>query len=182
MFIEIEGIDASGKTTVSKLLAGQMEAVLYKTPPKQLVSKRDEIDANASPKEHYLFYLNGVQIASKEIWDMVASGKNVVCDRYWLSTYVYHVVMGLAVDINDFANITKPDLTILLLVSSDIQMKRFLDRGMSIGDRRMINRQADLAREYKRALAFFEIPQLVIDTDHDCPAEIVEKIKTYLYL
>ena len=82
-------------------------------------------------------------------------------------------------NIDDFSNITQPDLTVLLLVSKDIQAKRFLERGMSIGDRRMVNRQLELAREYKRAITRFEIPQLIINTDHNPPGDVVEKILTY---
>ncbi|MCK5061923.1 hypothetical protein KAR28_05255 [Candidatus Parcubacteria bacterium] len=180
MFITIEGIDGSGKSTISKLFARQADSALYKTPPKNIISKRDEIDAKATPIDHYRFYLDGIYTASKEIWQFLASGKNVVCDRYWLTTYVYHIVMGVSVNINDFLSITQPDLTVLLLVSNNIQAKRFLERGMSIGDRRMINRQLELAREYKRALTNFKIPQLTINTDYDCPAEVVEKIQAHI--
>lgn len=179
MFIVIEGIDCSGKTTVSKLLAKQSESVLYKTPPKNIAAERDVVDAMASPIDHYRFYLDGIYTASKEIWEILASGKNVICDRYWLTTYVYHVVMGVSVNVEDFSAIARPDLTVLLLVSSDVQTKRFLDRGMSIGDRRMINHQLALAREYKLAISKFQIPQLIINTDHDCPAEVVEKIQVH---
>lgn len=180
MFITIEGIDCTGKSTISKLFAKQTDSVLYKTPPKNISPKRDEVDAKASPADHYHFYLDGIYTASKEIWEFLAAGKNVVCDRYWLTTYVYHIVMGLPVNIDDFSNITQPNLTVLLLVSKDIQAKRFLERGMSIGDRRMINHQFELAREYKRAIAKFEIPQLIIDTDYNCPNDIVEKVSAYI--
>ncbi len=180
MFIVIEGIDCTGKSTISKLLAKYTDSVLYKTPPKNISAKRDKVDANASPAGHYLFYLDGIHTASKEIWEFLASGKDVVCDRYWLSTYVYHVVMGLSVNIDDFSKITQPDLTVLLLVSKDIQVKRFIKRGMSIGDRRMINRQFELAREYKRVITKFEIPHLIINTDHNNPDDVVEKILAHI--
>lgn len=180
MFIVLEGIDCCGKSTTARLLAKQLDAVLYKTPPDNIIKRRDEIDANASALEHYLFYLDGIKTASTAIWDLLSSGENVVCDRYWLTTYVYHKIMGVSVNINDFSNITLPDLTVLLLVSSDIQARRFLDRGMSIGDKRMANYQVDLAREYKHMLVKEDIPQLIINTDHNCPAEVVERIQIYL--
>jgi len=178
MFIAIEGIDCSGKSTVSKMLAKERNAILYRTPPKNIIARRDEIDAKATPIEHYRFYLDGIRTASREIWEVLASGKEVVCDRYWLSTYVYHVAMGVSVNTDDFTDIIRPDLTVLLLVSSDVQVKRFLERGMSIGDRRMSNRQLELAKEFKKAMAKFPIPQLIVNTDHHCPAEIVDKIQS----
>jgi len=180
LFISIEGIDCSGKSTVSKLLVKQTDSVLYKTPPKNIILERDKVDAKASPIDHYRFYLDGIYTASKEIWEILASGKNVICDRYWLTTYVYHIVMGVSVNVDDFLNITHPDLTVVLLVSKDTQVKRFLKRGMSIGDKRMINFQSELAREYKRALSKLEIPQLIINTDYDFPVEVAEKIQAHI--
>lgn len=180
MFIVIEGIDCSGKTTISKILAEQRGAILYRTPPNNIIAKRDEVDAKASPIEHYHFYLEGIHTASKEIWEFMASGKDVVCDRYWLSTFAYHVVMGVSVSLDDFVGITQPDLTVLLLVSNDVQVKRFLERGMSTGDRRMINRQLELAKEYKKAITKLTIPQLIINTDLPCPTEIVNKIQSFI--
>ncbi|MFH1745190.1 MAG: AAA family ATPase [bacterium] len=177
MFIVIEGIDCSGKSTASRLFAKENNYVLYKTPPKDIILERDRVDADASPLEHYRFYLGGIHTASRDIWELLASGKNVVCDRYWPTTYIYHKVMGVDVNIDDFSDVTKPDLTVLLLVSSEIQTRRFLDRGMSIGDRRMANSQIELAREYRRVLSQLGIPQLVINTDHNSPAEVVERIQ-----
>ncbi len=180
MFIVLEGIDCCGKSTVASLLAKQTNSVLYKTPPKNIVKERDEIDASASPIDHYRFYLKGIKTASREIWNLIASGRNVICDRYWLTTHVYHTVMGVSVDINDFSSITLPNLTVLLLVSTNVQTKRFLEIGMSIGDKRMVNHQAELAREYKRMITRQNIPQLIISTDYDCSIEIVEKIKSHI--
>ncbi len=180
MFISIEGIDCSGKSTVSKLLVKQIDSVLYKIPLKNIILERDEVDAKASPMDHYRFYLDGIYTASKEIWEILASGKNVICDRYWLTTYVYHIVMGVSVNVDDFLNIIHPDLTVVLLVSKNTQTKRFLKRGMSIGDKRMINFQSELAREYKRALSKLEIPQLIINTDYDFPVEVAEKIQAHI--
>jgi dTMP kinase/UMP-CMP kinase 2 len=179
MFLAIEGRDCTGKTTVSKLF-NNLGFVSYKTPPKSISAKRDAIDANATPIDHYHFYLNGIQIASREIEQLLSVGKNVVVDRYWLSTYVYHVVMGLVVKIDDFSDIVKPDLTVLLTVSNGIQAKRFIERGMSIGDRRMINRQAELDSEYKKAVKKFVTPRMIISTDDSSPMDIFCKIKSEL--
>lgn len=98
MFIDLGGVDGAGKTTIARLLSKETGAVCYATPPKKLAGYRNKIDAEASPLEHYKFYLEGVRIASKEIWEMLAEGQNVICDRYWLTTYVYHKVMGVAVE------------------------------------------------------------------------------------
>lgn len=180
MFIALEGIDCSGKTTVTQLLAAQEGMVSYATPPKAFRQQRERVDAEASPEEHYRFYLESMKIASAEISALLGAGSSVVCDRYWLTTYVYHRVMGLQVNITDFADLIMPDLTVLLLVCPDIQAERFLQRGLSAGDRRMINVQAQLEREYINALADLKLRSCAINTDHLTPQEVVRKVQSEL--
>lgn len=176
MFIALEGIDCSGKTEVARRLAAHIGAEPYATPPKRFLATRERIDATASPEAHYCFYRDSVLQASEDIWELLAEGKDVVCDRYWLTTYVYHRVMGLNVNPADFDEVVKPDLTALLMVSPDVQAQRFLVRGLSAGDYRMLNKQEALAREYKRAIAHFKGRAVAIDTDHLAPAEVVKQI------
>lgn len=90
MFIVFEGVDASGKTTVARLLANHLQAVYYATPPKEFLARREEVDLSASADDHYRFYLEGLRQASAEIWDLLAEGKTVIGDRYWATTYIYH--------------------------------------------------------------------------------------------
>lgn len=180
LFIVVEGVDCSGKSTVTSLLARQLNAVLYRTPPKTFLVERSKVDANAKPEDHYKFYLKGLRLASLEIKKLLASNENVVCDRYWLTTCVYHQVMGVSVDLDDFADVIKPSFTVLLLVGSNVQAKRFLDRGMSAGDHRMINRQMELSREYERMLSRQEEPYILINTDNLSPIEIVGKIEVFI--
>lgn len=177
MFIVIEGIDASGKTTVSKFLSKKINAIWYSTPPGKFKKKREGVDRVASPENHYRFYLAGINRASYEINNMLLFGNMVVCDRYWLSTYVYHKVMGVNVKLSDFSNIIKPDLTILLEVGKNEQVRRFRERGLSIGDRRMINKQDALNLEYLKSLSLKQNGQnFIVHTDNVSPEKIVEKI------
>lgn len=178
MFIVLEGVDASGKSTIGRLFSRKSGFELYSTPPKKFIEKRTIIDAEASAYEHFRFYSEALRIASDEIWELLSSGKNVICDRYWLSTIVYHRVMGLKVQKTDIGEIVDPDLTILLLVGEDVQAKRLLERGMSEGDRRMINHQLEIAREYKRIVSEGRFPAEIINTDHFEPQEIVDRIMT----
>jgi thymidylate kinase len=180
MFLALEGIDCSGKTTITQLLAAQEGMIPYATPPTAYRNQRERIDAEASPEEHYRFYLDGMRVASSEISIMLAKGGSVVCDRYWFTTYVYHRVMGLDVDAADFANMIMPDLTVLLLVSKEVQAERFLKRGLSAGDRRMINVQSLLEREYIDALSRLNIKSCAINTDHLTPQQVVQKVLSEL--
>ncbi len=180
MFIVLEGIDGSGKSTIAKMLAERLHAEHYATPPKKFLEKREEIDLSASPEDHYHFYLAGIHQSSAEISKMLQNEKTVVVDRYWVSTLVYHLVMGAKVDIEDFQGIILPDVTILLTVNALVQSKRLISRGMSAGDRRMLNQQCELAKQFEIVLNLLEQPLLNIDTNFSTPAEVVAKIITEL--
>ena len=56
-FIVIEGIDGSGKTTVSKLLSEKLNALMYKTPSWPFSDWRDVIDKTVDIKSRFYFYL-----------------------------------------------------------------------------------------------------------------------------
>lgn len=180
MFIVLEGIDCTGKSTVCRLLARHMDATDYATPPREIAERRELIDRDATPEDHYAFYVHGNMLASAEIESYLLEGKRVICDRYWLTTLVYHRAMGMSVSANDFCRLRQPDLTVLLTVSPSIQAQRFIERGMSAGDRRMLNSQAELATLYQEALGEIRGNTLVIDTDTRNPSDVVHVIHKYL--
>jgi dTMP kinase len=175
MFIVFEGIDASGKTTVARLLANHLQASYYATPPKEFLLRREEVDLNASADDHYRFYLDGIRHASAEIWELLSEGKTVISDRYWVSTYVYHSVMAASVSKEDFKNIVSPDMTVLLTVSPEVQEYRFAQRGMSAGDKRMLNQQEAISREFKKLLVA-EDHLVAIDTSFLTPSDVMAQV------
>lgn len=162
MKVVLEGVDGSGKTTVSELLSRRYGWIPYATPPRELRARRTQIDAFASNEEHYDFYRNGIHIASHELSEF-PKDKNVVIDRYWLTTYVYHQVMGVQVQLSDFDGIVPSDVTFLLRVSAEEQMRRLTLRGMSVGDVRMLQQQDALRTAYD--CLTHDLGLIAIDTD-----------------
>ncbi len=175
MFLALEGVDCTGKSTVAQLLARSLDAVPYATPPRVIADRRELIDRDASPLDHYRFYLSGNRIASDEISELLSVGQCVVCDRYWLTTLVYHQVMGVSTRYEDFADLRQPAVTVLLTVSSQVQAERFLARGMSAGDRRMLNDQQRLAEAYREHVPLTG-RYLLVDTDYMNPMEVASHI------
>ena len=92
MFIVIEGLDGTGKSTVSKALAEALNAELLTTPDTSLKPARETIDSayQHTPLARQLFYASSVVQLSDKIKALRDSGKRIVVDRYWLSTQVYH--------------------------------------------------------------------------------------------
>ena len=178
MFIVLEGADGTGKSTLCSVLSKKLGATPYACPPKKYQELRTSIDRNVSAEEHYRFYLNGNYDASKEIAELLKKGEKVVCDRYWLSTYTYHQIMGVPVSRSDFQSIIFPTLTVLLAVKHEVQIARMFHRGMSVGDIRALEKQREIADMYYRNVLEFNIPFLFLDTQRFSPeacAEIVAR-------
>jgi len=174
--IDFEGVDASGKSETAQLLAQRLNAVFYQTPAKSRAIERQQVDATATAEEHYRYYLKDLfEVAAKISIDL-AVGRIVVCDRFKLTTKVYHRVMGVLVKDTDFAGLLSPDVIVYLTVDEDVQAKRFLIRGLSSGDRRMINKQTDLASGYEAALIEEKSTIIRIDTSRLNKTEVVEMI------
>ncbi|MDE2079641.1 MAG: hypothetical protein KGI73_04650 [Patescibacteria group bacterium] len=175
MIVVIEGVDGTGKSCISKLLAKALGAVLYSTPPERYLAERDDIDARAGASEHYRFYLQAVRDASVEIGKLKEAGRSVVVDRYWLTTAVYHRAMGVSVGLSDFEGILLPDATVYLSAASDVQRTRLIGRTPTAGDIRMWDLQEELRRNYEELLVVVE-RVIRVDTTYISKEEVVKRI------
>lgn len=163
MFIVLEGIDGSGKTSLSQILAEKIDGVAYATPPEKYRELRKKIDTQSSIQKHYEFYRDAVIEASTEIASLLVKGKSVICDRYWLTTLVYHRAGMMTLDGSDFSHLTKPDLTVLLLVSAEEQLRRSVNKVG--GGKNIAGKQLELTNLYWEALVASRDPFITINTD-----------------
>jgi thymidylate kinase len=164
MFVVLEGGDGTGKSTLTTQLANQYAGEAYSTPPEKFRKYRSEMDRVGTPEEHYSFYREAVLVASDEINSLKKDSRMVFCDRYWISTVTYHEVMGLTVNHHDFNSIVKPDITILLVTSPNEQIRRMVTRGMSPGDKRMLDKQQEITTRLFQNLVLTNSPFISLDT------------------
>lgn len=177
MKMVLEGIDGIGKSTVGKRLSERIGGIYYATPPEEFRLKREHIDAFASNKEHYSFYLAAVLRASEEIGSI--NSKHIVIDRYWLTTYIYHKVMGVDVPLEDFSKILQPDITFLLTADIEKQLSRLNAREkLTAGDIRMLDKQCLLRQSYIEAIEPFKL--IVIDTSSLTVDQVCDRITGYV--
>jgi len=137
IFICIEGLDASGKTThAHRLVRNLLErgfAALYTTEPssgqigkfvRTCILQREE--RMSTIVEALLFAVDRVDHVKRTINPAIKDGKIVVSDRYLYSSLAYQGATGLSPkwieEINEFA--LSPDLAIYIDVPSEIVMKR----------------------------------------------------------
>lgn len=136
-FIVIEGLDASGKSTLSKMLAKKMLGVRLSTPPDCLLGIREIFDQHNSTLRR-AFYALGNYIAAEEVKD-ISTIKHVVLDRYWHSTAAY----AIANEVTQAGNILpppdspvynfpsdllEPDFVFFLMVTEENRIKRIASR------------------------------------------------------
>ena len=149
MFIVIEGLDGSGKSTVSKHLAEKLNAKLLTTPGAGFKEVRKQLDTvfEHNPKARQLFYMATVLNVASEAQRLIDSGQNVVVDRYWLSTQVYHHWMsnGQCYTLDEVeSELLAPDLTVYLDLPVDERIARINNRNYCTSeDKQTLTEQAN---------------------------------------
>lgn len=133
MFISLEGIDGSGKTTQAKLLAKALgeDVVLLREPGGTETGERIralikdpalELDPLA---ELLLFCAARAELVAQVIGPARERGRDVVCDRFSDSSVAYQgVARGLGTDrVEEICDLATggvwPDLTLLLRIDPD---------------------------------------------------------------
>ncbi|WP_299302113.1 dTMP kinase [uncultured Litoreibacter sp.] len=145
MFISFEGIDGSGKSTQSRLLAGKLEAdghtVVLTREPGGSPGAEDirrllvegEPDRWSAETEILLFTAARRDHLERRIAPALKGGKIVVCDRFADSTRVYQgATRGKNRAMVDSLHAqmigTEPDLTLIIDMDPDTALERGLAR------------------------------------------------------
>ncbi len=142
MFITLEGIEGSGKTTqigrlVEFLEERGIECVMTRQPGGTLIGENiraillDPASTALEPMTELLLYLaDRCQHIYELIRPCLDAGKAVVCDRYFDATVVYQgFARGLNIELIQklhqiLFNDLKPDMTLLLDLAPKVGLKR----------------------------------------------------------
>ncbi len=170
LFITLEGLDGSGKTTQIKRLAAWMrkrgaEPVVTRQPGGTEIGDRiralllDSRSAGLAPlAEMALMFADRAQAITEVIEPALAAGKIVLCDRFTDSTEAYQgggreLGSELVLEMHRLVcGDLKPDLTILLLPS----LERSLDRARGRNARDAANEGKDEGRFEQEQDAFYK--------------------------
>ncbi|XP_067005264.2 UMP-CMP kinase 2, mitochondrial isoform X2 [Anabrus simplex] len=189
-FIVVEGLDGSGKTTVTRIVAEKMRANCLSTPPNSLLHLRKKFD-QFGPCKRRAFYALGNYAAALEVED-TCKRKPVVMDRFWHSTAAYGIAEeldrhnGLAAlppPGNALYNwpwdLIKPDCVFLLTVSEETRNKRLGHRDIAITEeeKKLTDNssfRALLLEAYKR---MDNPPLTMIDANQELEAVVNDIVK-----
>ena len=176
MFVSLEGIDGSGKSTQAELLAKELgpETLLLREPGGTAAAERirelladpgTPLDPRA---ELLLFCAARADLVERQIRPALAAGRDVVCDRFVDSTVAYQgVARGLGVEVVEQLNAVAtggllPELTLLLRMDPEAaaarlsgQADRFEDEGLEF-QRAVAAAYDEIAAENPRRIAVID--------------------------
>ena len=181
IFITIEGVDGTGKSTVAKLLASSIDAILISTPSQHLKEQRIAIENSDIQSQKFDFYTKAIIEQQAEIKFLLESS-SIVCDRYIHSTFAYQWpnTTDLPNKINDFfKEIRPPDYSFLLIADETIRINRIKNREIETG---IVNKSDYRMKNIKIANdRFLKMDELIkINTDINTPEEISNIIREYI--
>lgn len=141
MFIVLEGIDGTGKSTQAKRLASHFQSLgktvsLSREPtdgPWGTLLRNSAQSGRLSPKEELEAFLNDRRQHVEElIAPSLTAGNVVILDRYYFSTMAYQGARGfdpiqIRKDNEAFAPL--PDLLLILDIDADTALQRIGSRG-----------------------------------------------------
>lgn len=191
MFVSLEGIDGSGKTTQAKLLADVLgdETVLVREPGGTDSAERIRellVDSNVELEplpELLLFCAARAQLVAEVIRPALEHGRDVVADRFSDSSVAYQGAgRGLGIAkvegvVEEATGGLAPDLTILLRIPPEVAVERSGggDRFESEG----IEFQRAIARAYDEIAARHPDRVVVVDGEQDMDA-VSDEVKSVL--
>ena len=180
MIIVIEGVDASGKSTLCKNLQTIYGGIVYATPPERLRRERENIDRFATPLASFQFYRKGIEVATQEILELEKQFDFIFVDRFWISTVATHKAMGIDMNIYRLAKLDCTDTTILLTVNQREQIRRFQERGMSTGDRNLLSMFHAIDANFKHLVRNHCHRYRLIDTTYQSSDDTSEQAISHL--
>ena len=145
LFIALEGIDGSGKSTQSKILARKLNDAGYKVHStfeptdgsigsilRNILKGKMKVDEHTIAALFVADRLDHLLNESDGIVQKLKEGYTVITDRYYFSSYAYHgthVDMDWVIQANAMsAKIRRPDVNIFIDVAPETSMRRVQNR------------------------------------------------------
>lgn len=95
----IEGVDYSGKSTLSGEVASALGGIAIRPIPPELGGARDLIEQFCSKDERYSFFIASSLLTYERIKGVFIKKSPVVVDRWMFSTNKHHQLLGVSSDL-----------------------------------------------------------------------------------
>ncbi|XP_078482818.1 UMP-CMP kinase 2, mitochondrial-like [Ciona intestinalis] len=163
--IVIEGLDATGKSTLTENLAKRLNGCARKSPLDYVMHLRKTFDSHFQLLRRAYYAIGNYAFAAQVAHD--AQSGPVVCDRFWHSTAAYAIATDVKVGDETHLppaghwvyswphDLLKPDIVILLTISDELRRSRLEGRNTEKTDEEVRMEKSRLFRQriaevYKR--------------------------------
>lgn len=201
LFIALEGIDGSGKSTQVKLLAQYLKDLGHKVyttfePTDSPIGKmirdifnhRMEGDQKVIAALFAADRLNHLLNGSDGILKKMGDGYTVITDRYYFSSYAYHSVHDIDMDWIIQANamsadLLRPDLNIYIEMDPEVSMQRLTTGRDNIEMYETLENLINVKDKYEEAFEKLKGSEIVFRVDgnrtkEEVSKEIINKVLT----
>lgn len=189
MHISIEGLDGVGKTTISKMLANELNFTFIEKPLRafwddeevaavehsKMIKKITRLQEDGFYRMWFFAFVNVFLKANYP-------NENVITDRYYCSTYLHNgnsfqdEIMELVMK-----KYGKPDMTIVLYASAEERKNRLIGRDPSDKDIHLVGNTDHDYNVIRKFIEKFSLPYLWIDTTNlsleDTLKQIIQQLQ-----
>jgi dTMP kinase len=195
LFIALEGIDGSGKSTQSRRIAETLTEMGHKVYTtfeptdsrigvmiRDIFSHRMEGDHRVIAALFVADRLNHLLNSQDGILKKLDEGYTVITDRYYFSSYAYHSAhmdMDWVIKANALsAELLRPDLNIYIEISPEVSMERINRGRTSVEMYETLENLTIVCQKYQQAFERLSDVEKIVKIDGNRPADIIaEDIK-----
>ncbi|MBU1327113.1 hypothetical protein KKB64_04585 [Patescibacteria group bacterium] len=172
----IEGLDATGKSTLAKELKEEFNGVMTYCPPDWMRPYRTFFN-NSTVDMRFLYYSFSNFWVDKIVVQplLEKDGQYVFQDRTWLTTLSAHEDMGaspfwLHLGLKVAKKATRPDIAFIIRVDNEVRRQRMMARGViTPDDLESLNNQTAMEQNYVRWTDHLRWNTVVFDNTHFTP-------------
>ncbi|XP_042536782.1 UMP-CMP kinase 2, mitochondrial [Dipodomys spectabilis] len=184
--VAIEGLDATGKTTVTQSISKALNAALLQSPPTCIRQWRSIFDEEP-PIVRRAFYSLGNYLVASEIAKESIKGP-VILDRYWHSTATYAIATEVSGGLQHLppahhpvyqwpGDLLKPDLVLLLTVSPEERIQRLQGRGLEkTREEAELEANSIFRQKVQKSYQLMENPSCLVVDASPSREEVLQKV------
>ena len=192
-FIVFEGIDGAGKSTLSKMLAAKLSQVGIPTHEtfeptnspigsliRNILGRRIIADEQTIAALFLADRLDHIKNEVNGMLKQLDKARTVICDRYYLSSYAYHVPhvsLDWVIEANTICKSwMKPDVIFFIDIPVEVSLRRLLQHRQSLDLFETKERITQVYENYHKAIENVRDQENIIIIDGTLPIERVSEL------
>lgn len=202
MFVALEGVDGTGKTTVAQIIRERHPGCInLRTPGHCFRQVRDLVlnpEYNLDDNARLMFFLGEMVDLGKRVVEPARASALILTDRFYLSTFVYQVLMRedtlSSAELGAFAQLFElflPQIDVTVILTVDVETAQKRSRGHDVEFSGADYFEAADTSAWKRRKSYYDTAKnsliakklgkvVYIDTAYLSPEEVADQIEALL--